>query len=70
MLKILKTSQSNFQKKLETVLNKRKFNQRNQSTNVKKILSDVKTKGDEALIKFERKFSKNSNKNKNKIFQR
>ena len=56
MLKILKTSQSNFQKKLETVLNKRKFNQRNQSTNVKKILSDVKTKGDGALIKFERKF--------------
>ena len=70
MLKILKTSQSNFQKKLETVLNKRKFNQRNQSTNVKKILSDVKTKGDGALIKFERKFSKIQIKTKKIKFSR
>ena len=58
MLKILKTNQPNFLNKLKTILDKRKFNQRNQSTNVKKILSDVKTKGDESLKKFKRKFSK------------
>ena len=58
MLKILKTNLPNFQNKLETILNKRKFNQSNQSTKVKKILSDVKAKGDKALIKFEKKFSK------------
>ncbi len=58
MLKILKTNLPNFQNKLETILDKRKFIQRNQSTMVKKILSDVKTKGDKALIKFEKKFSK------------
>tara|TARA_B100000242_G_C43021104_1_gene475193 strand:- start:170 stop:1465 length:1296 start_codon:yes stop_codon:yes gene_type:complete len=58
MLKILKTNQPNFLNKLKTILDKRKFNQRNQSAIVKKILSDVKIKGDKALIKFEKKFSK------------
>ena len=58
MLKILKTNLPNFQNKLETILSKRKFNQKNQTTKVKKILSDVKAKGDKALIKFEKKFSK------------
>ena len=42
MLKILKTNQPNFLNKLKTILDKRKFNQRNQSVIVKKILSDVK----------------------------
>ena len=58
MLKILKTNQPNFLNKLKTILDKRKFNQRNQSVIVKKILSDVKIKGDKSLIKFEKKFSK------------
>ena len=68
MLKILKTNQLNFLNKLKTILDKRKFNQRNHSIE-KKILSDVKIKGDKALIKFEKKFSKNqTNTKKNKIF--
>ena len=58
MLKILKNNQPNFLNKLKTILDKRKFNQRSQSAIVKKILSDVKIKGDKALIKFEKKFSK------------
>ena len=58
MLKILKNNHPNFLNKLKTILDKRKFNQRNQSAIVKKILLDVKIKGDKALIKFEKKFSK------------
>ncbi len=58
MLKFLNTNQSNFFKKLETILDKRKINQRSHSTDIKNILSDVKKQGDKALLKFEKKFSK------------
>ncbi len=58
MLNFLNGNQKNFLKKLETVLDKRKFSQRNQSSSVKRILSNVKIQGDKAVIKYEKKFSK------------
>ena len=44
MLKILKTNQPNFLNKLKTILDKRKFNQRNQSAIVKKFYQMLKLK--------------------------
>ena len=64
MLKFLNSDQINFLKKLETILEKRKFNQRNQSSTVKKILLDVKNQGDKAVIRYEKKFSKIKTKSK------
>ena len=63
MLKFLNGNQINFLKKLETILEKRKFTQQNQSV-VKKILTDVKNQGDKAVIRFEKKFSKIKTKSK------
>ena len=70
MLKFLNSNQTNFLKKLETILEKRKFNQQNQSFVVKKILSDVKNQGDKAVIRFEKKFSKIKTKSKKIIFSK
>ena len=53
-----------FTKKLELILNVRNLKQRNQSTSVKKILTDVKRQGDKAVIKYEKKFSRVSSKGK------
>ncbi len=64
MLKFLNSNQINFLKKLETILEKRKFNQQNQLVVVKKILADVKNQGDKAVIKLEKKFSKIKTKSK------
>ena len=64
MLKFLNSNQINFLKKLEKILEKRKFNQRNKSSAVKKILLDVRNQGDKAVIRFEKKFSKSKNKSK------
>ena len=58
MLRFFNTNQKNAIKRLEEFLNLRKRNQQNQSVVVKKILSDVKKRGDEAVIKYEVKFSK------------
>ena len=65
MLKFFNTNQKNFSKKLESILNLRKSKQKYKSATVKKILLDVKKKGDKAIIKYEKKFSKiKSNSNK------
>ena len=56
MLRFFNTNQKNAIKRLEEFLNLRKRNQQNQSVVVKKILSDVKKRGDEAVIKYEVKF--------------
>ena len=64
MLKFFNSNQHNFPKKLEKILEKRKFSQRNQSSTVKKILLDVKNQGDKAVIRFEKKFSKLKTKSK------
>ena len=58
MLKFLNSSQKNFKKKLEIILDSRKFKQKNQSDKIKKILLNVKNKGDKAVIAYEKKFSK------------
>ncbi len=57
MLKIYNLNKNNSIKNLDLILNKRKINQKNKSTIVRKILLKVKNKGDKALIDFERKFS-------------
>ena len=57
MLKFLDANKKNFSKKLESTLNMRKINQKNQSVSVKKIIEEVKKRGDKALIKYEKKFS-------------
>ena len=64
MLKLLNANQKNFSKKLEQILNLRKFKQFDQSSSVKKILYEVKKKGDKAVIKYERKFSNIKSKQK------
>ena len=58
MLNFFNANQKNYLKKLELILSKRKSKQLNYSSNVKKILLNVKKDGDEALIKYEKKFSK------------
>ena len=64
MLKLFNANKNNFSKKLELILNFRKLKQQNQSSAIKKILSEVKKKGDKAVIKFEKKFSNIKLKNK------
>ena len=64
MLKFFNANQKGFTKKLELILNVRNLKQRNQSTSVKKILTDVKRQGDKAVIKYEKKFSRISSKEK------
>ena len=64
MLKFFNANQKDFTKKLELILNVRNLKQRNQSTSVKKILTDVKRQGDKAVIKYEKKFSRVSSKGK------
>ena len=62
MLKFLALSRKKSLKKLEAILNTRKFKQKNQTTIIKKILDNVKKKGDQAVIKYEIKFSNIKNK--------
>ena len=57
MLKLFNANKKNFSKKLELILNSRRQKQRDQSFAVKKILNDVKNRGDKAVLKYERKFS-------------
>jgi len=58
MLRYLNGNQKNFQKKLELILNKRKYIQKNKANIVKPIIENIKKNGDSALIKYEKKFSK------------
>ena len=58
ILKLLNSNQKNFIQKLELILKKRKVNRSSKSLLVKKIISDVIKNKDQALIKYENKFSK------------
>ena len=58
MLKLLNYNKNLSLDNLEVILNKRKFNQKDQTKSVKKIISDVLKNGDKAVIKYEKKFSK------------
>ena len=63
MLKQINGNQVKFQKKLELILNKRKLIQKNRSHIIKSIIKRVKRNGDNAVIKFEKKFSNKKLKN-------
>ena len=67
MLKSLKYNNKNSFKILVTFLEKRKTIQKSQTSAVKKIISNVKKKGDKAVLSYEKKFSKIKTKS-NKIF--
>ena len=58
MLKTLKYGKSNSSNRLEIFLNKRKLVQKNKTIAVKKIIDNVRKKGDVAVISYEKKFSK------------
>ena len=57
-IKFFNANNVNSIKKLEIVLNKRKLKQQNNSKVVKNLILNVKKYGDNALIKYEKKFSK------------
>ena len=58
MLKVLDISKKKSIKSLEMILKKRKSSQNNNKFKIKRILDYVRKKGDNALIKYEKKFSK------------
>ena len=60
MIKILDASNKNFNSSLENLLLKRKKKIQNNKSSVSKIINDVKTNGDKAIIKYEKKFNKNA----------
>jgi len=59
-MKILNSNIKNFDKSLDNLLSKRKKKLKSSSVSVTKIINDVKKNGDKALLKYERKFNKNS----------
>ena len=58
MIKYFNGNQKNFSKKLEIILSKRKMQYSKNSKIVNKIISDVKKFNDNAVLKYEKKFSK------------
>jgi len=70
MLKLIKYINQNSLNKLDIILNKRKFTQKNETTTVKKIISNVKKRGDKAVIEYEKKFSKTLSKSNKLIFSK
>ena len=71
MLKLLEIKNKRSFKKLDFFLNKRKSNQFGEKNLVKKIISQVKLKGDKAVLNYEKKFSKTrSNSNKIRFSQK
>jgi len=68
MLKYLNYNKKNSLNNLEIILNRRKSTQKNQTSFVKKIISNVKKNGDKAVIKYEKKFSKIKNRSSKIIF--
>ena len=70
MLKFLNYNKKNSLSNLETILDKRKFIQKNKTSEVKKIIFNVKKNGDEAVIKYEKKFSKVKTKTNKIIFSK
>ena len=58
MMKFFNANSKNSIKRLEIILGIRKQKQQNQSKIVKQLLANVKKYGDKAVIKYEKKFSK------------
>ena len=61
MLKLIKANQKNFLSKLDLILQKRKIQNPKIDLIVKNIINDIKKNKDVALIKYEKKFSKQKN---------
>ena len=59
-MKILNNNIKNFEKKLDILLSNRKMKVQSNSVSVIKIIKDVRKNGDKAIIKYEKKFNKNS----------
>ena len=59
-MKILNNNIKNFEKKLDILLSKRKMKVQSNSFSVIKIIKDVRKNGDKAIIRYEKKFNKNS----------
>ena len=60
MIKILKLNNKNYLLKLNKFLQQRKIKSKINSNIVNKIINDVRKNGDKALLKYEKKYSKNS----------
>ena len=60
MIKILDSKLKNFDKILDRLLFKRKNKIQLDSVSVTKIIKDVKKNGDKAILKYEKKFNKNT----------
>ncbi len=58
MLKFIRYNKKSSLKNLETLLNKRTSEQKNQTSSVVKIIKNVKKNGDLAVLNYEKKFSK------------
>tara|TARA_E500000178_G_scaffold310793_1_gene326228 strand:- start:277 stop:1554 length:1278 start_codon:yes stop_codon:yes gene_type:complete len=59
MIKTLNKNNKNFIKKLENLLNKRRFKIQSNDTSVKKIIQQVRKNGDKSILKYEKKFNNN-----------
>ena len=59
-MKILNNNIKNFEKKLDILLSKRKMKVQSNSVSVINIIKDVRKNGNKAIIKYEKKFNKNS----------
>ncbi len=59
-MKVLDSSKKNFSKLLDNLLLQRKRKVQSSSVSVTNIIKDVKKNGDKALLKYEKKFNKNS----------
>ena len=61
MIKILNSNSRNFKSKLNKILSNRKSKILSDRVSVSSIIKDVKKNGDKALLKYEKKYNKNSN---------
>ena len=59
-MKILDSNSKNFKKNLDILLQKRKNKIRFNSLSVSSIIRDVKKNGDKAVLKYEKRFNKNT----------
>ena len=59
-MRVLDSSKKNFDKLLDNLLMQRKRKVQSSSVSVTNIIKDVKKNGDKALLKYEKKFNKNS----------
>ena len=59
-MKILNSNSKNFNKNLDYLLLERKKKVQSNSVSVSGIINDVKKNGDKALVKYEKKFNRNS----------